>query len=103
MTKRHSYISKDRIEFSFWLIFDADGGMRFSRGEPNIGRDERAMACTTALPRSLFGTPQLKARIDITEGGGAAFTIDVEAAADALRGALGVDIDLRVTTSGEQP
>ncbi len=103
MSPRYSTKRSDRIEYSYWLVFDAGGGMRFSRGEPTVGRDERAMSCTATLPRSLFNTPRLKATIAITEGGDSAFTVDIEAATDALRGALGVDIDLRVTTSGEQP
>jgi hypothetical protein len=90
-TRRH-----DSIQYCFWLVFGDDGNLRMTRGEPDISRGERAMACTAELPLSLFSVPTLKATIGISEGVPSEFRIDVDAASDALRQAIGVDIDLRV-------
>lgn len=103
MSPRFSTLRHSEIEYCFWLVFDAQGGMRLSRGEPTVGRDERAMSCSCKLPKTLFRTPTLSAQINVTEGGSAAFSIDVAAASDALKTALGVDIDLQVTTSAKDP
>ncbi|OCP36767.1 hypothetical protein [Ensifer sp. LC163] len=96
MSARHSSIRRDHIEYSFWLVFTDDGGMRFARAEPTTSRGERAMKCGATLPIALFRTPELRATIAISEGVPASYQIDVEAAGEALRHALGVDIDLQV-------
>ena len=97
MSTRHSIIRFDHIEYSFWLIFDRAGGVRMSRGEPSISRGERAMSCTAKLPKSLFKTPELKASIAIGEQIPDTFQIDVAAASEALKQAVGVDVDLRIS------
>ncbi len=96
MSARTSIVRQDTIDYTFWLVFDATGGMRFTRTEPTAGRGERKMQCATTLPRSLFSTPNLKATITVDQAAGAVFDIDVTAAADALRGVVGCDVDLRV-------
>ena len=96
MAPRHSAIRADHIEYSFWLVFASDGSVRFLRGEPNIGRHERAMACTARLPLSLFRTPTLKATIGVAGPEPGAFAVDVKAASEALSWSLGVDVDLQV-------
>ncbi|MFG1461786.1 hypothetical protein V5F77_02720 [Xanthobacter sp. DSM 24535] len=102
MSPRHSCMGPNEISYSFWLVFDAAGSMRFSRGEPSVSRDERAMACTATLPRSLFSTPTLKATIGISDAVPSAFHIDVEAAGAALRQVVGCDIDLQVIRHEER-
>lgn len=86
----------DPMRFEFWLVFAADGGMRFSRGQPQVSRGERAMACSAMLPKSLFRTPELKATISFPDGAPQDFKIDIEAAGEALRHVVGVDIDLQI-------
>lgn len=98
MSPRFSTIRSDVIDYGFWLVFDSDGGMRFSRGEPALGRGERSMACSAKLPRSLFRVPELKATIGVSDAAPGSFTIDVEAAGAALRHVIGCDIDFRVET-----
>lgn len=98
MSPRYSTVRSTEIEYAFWLVFDADGGLRFSRGEPSIGRGERAMSCSATLPRSLFRTPELRATIGISETVPSEFKIDVDAVGAALRQAIGCDIDLRIQT-----
>lgn len=102
MTGRYSTVGYDHVEYAFWLVFSTDGTMRFSRGQPTVHRTERAMACTAKLPRSLFKTPELRATIGISEAAPSSYHIDVEAAGEALRQAVGCDIDLRVIPAEEQ-
>lgn len=96
MAPRSSHLSQKAITYGFWLVFDDRGGMRFARQNPNVGRDERAMFLEATLPRSLFATPPLRATISVADPGEAAPQIDISAASEALRQALGVDIDLKV-------
>jgi hypothetical protein len=96
--KRHSIIRADHVEYGFWLVFGADGGVRSTRATPTLGRTERAMFMTAKLPTSLFRAPDLRGSITIAEPEGGQPTINIDAAAEALKGALGVDIDLRIGT-----
>lgn len=98
MSQRYSTIRSDNIEYSFWLIFGNDGSVRLTRGEPGVERGERAMAMTATLPRSLFRTPELRGQITVSEPEGGQPSINLDAAAAALKGALGIDIDLRIGT-----
>jgi len=100
MSTRYTIIRSDGLEYGFWLIFSMDGNVRMSRGEPSISRGERAMSCTAKLPKSLFKTPELKASIAIGEQIPDTFQIDVAAASEALKQAVGVDVDLRISGGG---
>lgn len=97
MSAHRSAIRHDHVEYGFWLTFDATGGVRLTRNPPAVGRGERAMSIITRLPKSLFTTPTLSASITLSDEGVGQMTIDVEAANAALKQALGVDIDLRIT------
>lgn len=83
--------------FAFWLVFDSNGKVRQTVREPDISRTERKMLVYADLPKSLWSSPELKATIRVTEDNREPeFEIDLAAAGAALRGALGVDIDMRV-------
>lgn len=99
--KNHSTIRGDHIEYNFWLIFGSDGSIRLTRGQPDTGRSERGMACSATIPRNLFKTPELRAAITIDGDAVPSFTIDVKAAAEALRQVVGCDVDLRITPPKE--
>lgn len=101
MSPRYSTVRADSIDYAFWLIFKADGSMRFARGEPTIQRGERAMGVTAVLPKSLFRTPVLTARIGVQGEEGDRFQIDVKAASEALSAAIGCDVDLRIRETSE--
>jgi hypothetical protein len=96
MAARTSSIRLDKIEYSLWLVFDEKGAVRMTRTMPSVGRGERAMQLTLIVPRSVFRTPQLKATIAIAEGAPIVQNIDIDAATEALRKSIGVDVDLRV-------
>ena len=78
-------------------MFGNDGKIRQTVREPDISRHERKMYVSALLPKSLWSTPALKATINVTEDNHEPkFTIDLQAAADAMRQSLGVDIDMRI-------
>lgn len=101
MAQRYSNVSRDQIEYAYWLVFDDAGAMRFSRGQPSLNPGERAMSCRTQLPRSLFRVPQLTATIHVAEGEPSAFAIDVEAAGEALAAVVGCAVVMTVNKLGE--
>jgi hypothetical protein len=88
-----SYKTGENVVYPLWLVFDRDGSVRMVRREPSLDRNERAMALSVRLPHSLWSTPSLSATITLAEGETApSFNIDIEAASEALRSALGVDV-----------
>ena len=102
MSNRFSTMRGDHIEYGMWLIFDAYGGVRMTRGEPDTKSGERALQLTAKLPKAIFAIPVLRATLAITHDAVAPPHVDIVVAQDALRAVLGVDIDLTVT-SQEQP
>ena len=99
MSPRNTTIRADKIEYGFWLMFDADGSVSLTRNEPRTGRGQIAMSCVSTLPRDLFRKPTLTATIVVDPGAPAAFNVNVQAVGDALKNALGLDIDLQVRTT----
>lgn len=95
---RASTIRHDHIEYGFWLIFDSRGGLRMTRTEPSISRNERSMYVTATLPIALFQTPSLTAKLNVSNPDLPIPTINLQATAEAMRAALGVDIDLTIRT-----
>jgi hypothetical protein len=97
---RFTYDKGDEIEFPFWLTFNGKtGNVSLGRSKPATGRDERSISCVAKLPKALFMTPELRATITVAAPeAGTEFKIDTQAAAEALRGALGVDVDIVVNT-----
>ncbi len=83
--------------YGFWLVFDSNGKVRQTVREPDISRSERKMFVSAMLPKSLWVSPALRATITVREDDHEPkFEIDLQAAADALRSSLGVDIDMRI-------
>lgn len=81
-THRYSNVYHDRVEYSFWLTFDERGGVTLTRGEPSLNAGERAMRCSTTLPRSLFRLTALQANIEVAEGAPQAVNLDIKAAGE---------------------
>lgn len=83
--------------FTFWLSFSKNGSIKQTMREPNVSRDERKLQMTVDLPKSLWSTPALKATVRVTEDNNEPnYVLDLQAAGDALRGALGVDVDIQI-------
>lgn len=102
MTVKQTQRTATTLVYHFWLVFDSAGSLRLTRKEPAVGRQERAMAMSVTLPRSLFSTPTLKARVTVPEGEAQAIDIDIDTVSDAIKLAIGADIDL-VVRREEQP
>lgn len=92
---RHSTRSGDHMVYDVHLVFDDQGGARMTRGAPGLNRNERAVSLEVKLPLALFRTPLLRATLTVDAPDQAA-AIDLNAAQDALRQALGVDIDMQI-------
>jgi len=92
---RYSHRSGDCMVYGMYLVFDADGGARMTRSAPDLARNERAVSLEVRLPLALFRALSLRATLTVDAPDQRA-SIDVTAAQDALRGALGVDIDLQI-------
>lgn len=92
----------DFLVYDMHLIFDRSGGVRVTRGEGALDADERAMALQARLPLSLFAIPNLRATLTVSHEQISPDEIDVEAAQEALRGALKGDVRLEIVT-GEEP
>lgn len=100
--KRYSIVRGDRIECSLWLIFDAKGNVRMSRGQPALAIGERGVALTVMLPTALFKVPSLSARLTVEAPDPSAVPqIDVTAAEQALRSVVGCDVSITVNQGDE--
>ncbi|RUW97336.1 hypothetical protein EN784_01400 [bacterium M00.F.Ca.ET.141.01.1.1] len=96
MSPRNSRVTSTHVEYGFWLVYGEAGGVRLTRTEPSPDRAERSMFIQANLPRSLWRTATLRAMVNVRANAAGDYDANIEAAAEALRYALGVDIDLRV-------
>jgi hypothetical protein len=90
------------LELDFWLTIGrghngSTPSVKVSAGYPSLARNERAMNLKIKLPLALFETPSIKAEIAV-EAPTEAVSIDIAAVAEAVRQAIGVDVDIQVTT-----
>lgn len=91
---RYSVKREKNWDISFWLIFNADGSVRMTRGEPDCFGLERAMQVTAQVPHSLFSVPALSAKIVLGEREVPPVQLDIQAAENALSEMLGARIEL---------
>ena len=99
MGQKYSYDRGDHWDVDFWLVFDAWGAVRLTRGEPDLKNGERAMMMKAKLPHKLFNIPQLSATISVPEPTSEPIQIDTTAAAEALKAVVGADINIEVRTT----
>lgn len=105
---RFGQVDKDVVHIDCWLTIYPGAANNWNRrptvklraGEPALDRGERAINVKMTLPLALFEAPSIIARIDVAEPA-LPVTIDTAAAAQAVKSAIGMDIDLRVATPGE--
>lgn len=105
---RFGYVEKDVVAIDCWLTIYPGAPNNWNRrptvkltaGEPALSRGERAINVKMTLPLALFEAPSIIARIDVAEPA-LPVTIDTSAVAQALKSAIGMDIDLRVVAPGE--
>lgn len=100
---RFGIVDKGVVQIDCWLTIHPGGPNHWNRrpsvkltaGEPALDRGERAINVKMSLPLALFEAPSIVARIDVAEPS-APITIDASAVAEALKSAIGMDIDLKV-------
>lgn len=92
----------DTLIYHFVIIFDDAGGIRQTRGDPDLTRGERAMTINLEVPKAIFRTPALRAFLTVADPGNPEPKIDLGVTAAALRAATGIDFDLRVIGEPEQ-
>lgn len=97
---RHSQIRANEVEYSLWLVFDAQGSARLSRAEPAMAPGERGMHVRVTLPKAIFRTPVLQAIIAVPDpkvDPAGRITAEVKGLAEAaLKEVFGVDVKLEV-------
>lgn len=94
---------KGLLELDFHLIitcpekgnWNARPAVRVTAGAPALKRNERSINLKLNLPLALFETPSIVAKIDVSEAA-SPVEIDAEAVSEAVRQAIGMDIDLQV-------
>lgn len=67
---------------------------------PALGRNERAINLKMELPIALFEAPSLSASIKV-DSPAQAVTINAETVAEAVRQAIGMDVDIQVNRGGD--
>lgn len=102
MAGQHTLKRGDHNEVAFWLVFDVSGSIRLTRGRPDLSRNERGMAMLVRVPHALFKTASLSATMTIEAPDPVVPPIDLTAATEALKQALGVDIDVRIVMPEDQ-
>lgn len=87
----------------FWLTIGRGTGSPYNRrpsvkataAYPKLDRNERAINIKMKLPLALFELPSLTASINV-DSPAQAVTIDASTIAEAVRGAIGMDVDIIV-------
>ncbi len=96
---------KQQVIIDCWLVvhpgdprtpaYNRRPGVRVTAGAPKLDRLERAINLRMTLPLALFEAPTLAASI-VVDRPHQAVNIDVAAIAEAVRQAIGMDVDLAV-------
>lgn len=99
---RHSSSNGTHINYSLWLIFDRHGNVRSTRGEPSLAAGERAMRMNVEMPKAIFNTPVISAKVVVGDTFNADGEIDaiVEKVADDIRASLGGEVHITVGERG---
>ncbi|MAM41703.1 MAG: hypothetical protein CL949_25080 [Erythrobacter sp.] len=107
---RFGHIGDDAVHIDCWLTIHPGDSRNWNRrpsvkltaGEPALSRGERGINVRLTLPLALFEAPSIVARINVAAPT-APVTIDASAVADAVKSAIGMDVDVRVANPGIEP
>jgi len=92
---------KSVLCLDFWLTVGRGEGysdrpsVRATATYPKLARNERTINLKMELPIALFETPSMVARIRV-DAPEQVVTIDAETIAEAVRGVIGMDVDIRI-------
>jgi hypothetical protein len=105
MSKHYGYENRadKTLNLDFWLTVgcyaDSRPSVRVTADYPkSIDRGEVTMNLKVKLPLALFSTPSIVAKIEVAAPRNPV-EIDTTAVADAVKQAIGMDVDLRVMES----
>lgn len=87
--KRHFH------EYALHLILRSNGDVRVTRSSPALARDEVSMSLNVTLPDAVFSRPELRATIAL-DSAPQTLDLNIDAAAEALKQSLGIDVTLTV-------
>lgn len=101
--KHWGYTDRGEVTLDFWLTvhpgdperYPRRPSARISAGPPSLARGERALNLKVSLPLALFEQPEIVASIRVDQPQ-QPVRIDTTAVAEALRGVIGMDIDISV-------
>jgi hypothetical protein len=104
MPSHYGERNSDSISLDFHLIV-SDGktsnnpwgrpSVRITAGPPALKRNERAINLRMKLPAALFETPTIQATINVAADQ-PRIELNAEAISEAVRGAIGMDVELQV-------
>ncbi|MGL4635436.1 MAG: hypothetical protein ACRCWF_05595 [Beijerinckiaceae bacterium] len=90
-------VNKTHYFFEGFLTLHPDEPMKLTSNRPKqIYGGARVMAVSIAVPQSLFGIPQLQAKIMVTEEQARTLIVDTKAMASALAPIVGAEISISV-------
>ncbi len=104
MTTRYGYESRANgrhvMCLDFWITIGRDArsqrpSVRATANQPSLARNERAVNITMELPIALWESPAIKASF-VVDSPATVVTIDAGAVAQAVRQAIGMDIDIAI-------
>lgn len=103
MANHFGEVSSNHVHLDFWLVVSPGQPKRWPRRPsvrinaqyPALARGERAINLKVQLPLALFEAPSISASI-VVEQPTQAVQIDATAIAEAVRQAIGMDVDIAV-------
>lgn len=107
MAARFGHESGRLLFLDFWLTvgrsetYSERPAVRVTASYPKLARNERTINLKMELPLVLFETPSLSATITV-DAPAQAVQIDAMAAVEAVRQAIGMDVDIRVVSEGTE-
>lgn len=105
----HESSATNCMVLDFWLTvgrsknkgaFNLYPSVRVTAKYPNLSRNERAINLKMKLPLALFEAPSLTASIEV-EAPQQVVNIEAGAIAEAVKSAIGMDVEITVNQSGD--
>lgn len=96
------YENEETLFFRGFLSLHPSEGMKLTVNEPrSVIGGSRVMAIEVAVPKTVFSTPTLSAKIAVEDAGAPEFNVDSVAISDALKAVVGAEVAVTVTRHEE--
>lgn len=100
--KGGTYYDEENLYFRGYLSLHPQEGMKLTVNEPrSVVGGSRIMALEVVVPKTVFSTPTLSAKIEVEDAGLPEFNVDATSISDALKAVVGADVSVRVHHIGE--